>query len=643
MKRATLALLITISQFSILNSQLPPSLAAQPDAKDYFRIQVIDAQTKRGIPLVELETTNCIRYQTDSNGLVAFYEPGLMDQKVFFSVSSHGYEFAKDGFGIAGRQLDVKPGGRATLEMKRINIAERLYRLTGGGIYRDTVLLGEKPPTAEPLLNGRVFGQDSILNVIYKDTLYWFWGDTGWPAYPLGNFDMTGATSRLPDQGGLDPDVGVNLQYLLREDGFTRKMTPMEGDGPTWAWGYCTIKENGQERMVAGYSKIKGASMQTYRRGLCMFDDAKGYMDHVADWPLSHPIKPGGHALPARLGGQDYIFYEIPFPLIRVRATLENMKDITRFEAFTCLKEGTTVKDAQIDRGPDGTARYTWKRNTPVLSAKEERELVEAGKLKADEVLLHLQDADSGKPISPHAGSIYWNNYRKRWVLIDSELMGTSMLGEIWYAEADSPLGPWVYARKVVTHDKYSFYNPKQHPYFAKDNGRVIYFEGTYTELFSGAPVKTPRYDYNQIMYRMDLADPRPAVPTPVYELTGPGGGGAFATGPRVPQGLERGAIVFFAPDRAAPGLLPVYEVPAGAATRLQLGGEAPTGVAPRFFALAPDTKNPPTTTIPLLETTTADGHHRYGTAGEGKPVCLVWRTPLSAEASKDGRFTWKE
>ncbi len=39
--------------------------------------------------------------------------------------------------------------------------------------------------------------------------------------------------------------------------------------------------------------------------------------------------------------------------------------------------------------------------------------------------------------------------------------------------------------------------------------GRLIYFEGTYTQTFSGNPVATPRYDYNQIMYRLDLADPR--------------------------------------------------------------------------------------------------------------------------------------
>ena len=82
----------------------------------------------------------------------------------------------------------------------------------------------------------------------------------------------------------------------------------------------------------------------------------------------------------------------------------------------------------------------------------------------------------------------------------------------MWYAEADAPVGPWGAAVKVVTHDRYSFYNPKQHPMFDKDGGRIIFFEGTYTHTFSGNPDATPRYDYNQIMYRLDLSDPRLAM-----------------------------------------------------------------------------------------------------------------------------------
>ena len=33
--------------------------------------------------------------------------------------------------------------------------------------------------------------------------------------------------------------------------------------------------------------------------------------------------------------------------------------------------------------------------------------------------------------------------------------------------------------------------------------------EGTYTNTFSGNPCQTPRYEYNQIMYRVDLSDER--------------------------------------------------------------------------------------------------------------------------------------
>jgi hypothetical protein len=63
---------------------------------------------------------------------------------------------------------------------------------------------------------------------------------------------------------------------------------------------------------------------------------------------------------------------------------------------------------------------------------------------------------------------------------------------------------------KVATHDRgasgdYAFYNPTSHKFFDQDGGRIIYFEGTYTNTFSGNSEQTPLYDYNQIMYRLDL------------------------------------------------------------------------------------------------------------------------------------------
>jgi hypothetical protein len=98
-------------------------------AEKYFEIEIQDAGTGRGVPLVELVTVNKMRYVTDSAGRVAFFEPGLMGQTIFFDIHAQGYEVPKDGFGIAGARLKIEEGGSATVKLKRRNIAERLYRL----------------------------------------------------------------------------------------------------------------------------------------------------------------------------------------------------------------------------------------------------------------------------------------------------------------------------------------------------------------------------------------------------------------------------------------------------------------------------------------------------------------------------------
>ena len=128
----------------------------------------------------------------------------------FFGIiqKTYGVIVPKDGFGMRGRALNVTEGGTAELKIKRINIAERLYRVTGAGIYRDSVLTGHPVPIQRPVLYGQVLGSDSVLTAIYQGKIYWFWGDTNRPGYPLGNFHVPGATSLLPQHGGLDPEVG---------------------------------------------------------------------------------------------------------------------------------------------------------------------------------------------------------------------------------------------------------------------------------------------------------------------------------------------------------------------------------------------------------------------------------------------------
>src|SRR2546421_12652304 len=112
----------TLAPIGVLLALLMPAVRGTgpttPEPGRYFAIQVVDEQTGRGVSMVELQTTSGVRYYTDSNGLIAFYEPGLMNRRVWFGVAAHGYEFPPDGFGIRGRTLETKPGGEAKLKSR---------------------------------------------------------------------------------------------------------------------------------------------------------------------------------------------------------------------------------------------------------------------------------------------------------------------------------------------------------------------------------------------------------------------------------------------------------------------------------------------------------------------------------------------
>jgi len=220
------------------------------------------------------------------------------------------------------------------------------------------------------------------------------------------------------------------------------------------------------------------------------------------------------------------------------------------------------------------------------------------------------------------------------------------MLGETWYAEADTPLGPWVYARKIVTHDRYSFYNPKQHPVFDEMDGRIVYFEGTYVNTFSGNPDKTPRYDYNQIMYRLDLADARLALPVPVYRCSGDDAAAKWATVRGIGTVRGESEIAFFALDRSRDNAIPVFAdyLPNGdVSLRVGFKPDPPDAqmAEPCFYALAAPTEPQPATCVPLFEYVSDDGLQREysiepdavisGFHRAKDPLCLVWRNPMRA------------
>jgi len=612
----------------LLGPQLCALGQAEPPPSALFAIRVVDAETGRGVPLVELETVNHLRFYTDSNGTVAFREPGLMGRQIFFHVRSHGYEYPKDSFGYRGVRLKTTPGTEAVLKLKRLNIAERLYRVTGAGIYRDNRLLGRSAPIEQPLLNGMVFGSDSVVTAVYRGKLHWFWGDTNRPSYPLGNFHVPFATSLLPGQGGLDPGLGVNLTYAVGKNGFAKEAAKMPGKGPTWIDGLVVLPDKNQRpRLLAQYVKIK-SPLTVYERGVVQFNDERQQFGHRATFSKAVPLYPHGHPFLHRAAdGQEYVYFAGGMPLVRVRASLASYLEPSQYETYTFLPAGS---GSDVQRNPDGSLKFEWRGGQPKLDLKQVNKLIAEKRIRAGESPVHLIDIETGKPVLTQQGSVYWNDHRQRWVMIISQSFGSSMLGEIWFAEASRPEGPWVYARKIVTHDDYSFYNPKQHPYFAKDGGRTLFFEATYTSTFSGNKHPTPLYDYNQVMYRLELDDPRLNLPVPVYERPGDAG----STWSTVRHG--NAAPRFFALLKPAEGTVPIgWDEKTGRLVGLAKAADA------LFHAAADSAELGMDYLLPLHEWTRANQaqtiySHDGSPPSNGKwkrseePLCHVWPLPRS-------------
>ena len=458
-------------------------------------LKVVDEATGRGVPLVELETVHKVRLYTDSAGVAVFDEPGLMGREVYVHVRSDGYEHAADGFGFRGVRVKMEPKGRTTIKVKRLLAAERLYRVTGQGIYAETIKAGEAPPIQEA--NGGVLGQDTVQTIAWKGKLWWFWGDTERAAYPLGQFGTSGATSPMPD-----PSAGVELRYWVDDQGFSRRMIEVPNpEGPVWIDALMLLPdESGTERLLAHYIVVKDLG-DVRRRGLCAWNEKAERFEPLVAFDVDAPLHPRGQ--PVREGG--WFYFPTPYALMRVKADWASVTNPRSYEAFTPLKPGTRLK-----KGVEPALEaWAWKKDTGLLDEKTQEELLKTGALKPEQAWFRLR-SESGERVVAHMGTVCRNAHRRKWIAIFHQSWGKpSLLGEVWYAEADQPWGPFERGVKIVTHQKYSFYNVVQHPEFDQDGGRRVYFEGTYTKMFTNVEVATPRYDYNQIMYRLDLDDPR--------------------------------------------------------------------------------------------------------------------------------------
>lgn len=485
-----------------------------PDMTPY-KIQVVDSKTGRGVPMILIENTNGARYYTDSAGYVSFYDPALMDQDVFFLISGPGYVYPRNSMGSVGERVTVRPGESVKFEVDRVSIAERLYRVTGQGIYRDSVALGQPVPIEKPILNTKVMKQDSAKVIEYKGKLYWFWGDTYSSSKAEGNLRVTGAVSELPGKGGLDPDLGVNLKYFAGSDGYVKEMAPNLQDGSVHVELSSLMKttKDGKECLLAGYVSYDKDNKEV-SRGILMFNDQKEQFDLVVRFEEDEMMRyPQGNAFLCNENGKEYWVFCNPLPTIRVVNDYNSIINPDSYEVYTPIKQGAVYdkkvpRKTELDLDDNGNLKWSWKKKTGLLTQEQEENLIRIRVIKHSDAFYRFTDVDNGNAVELYSAAIQWNEYRKSWIMIAQSKKGTEPLGDIYYAEAKNPSGPWKNGKLIVSHDQWAFYNPIFHPYFSKDNGRIIYFEGNFdNDGRTSKPVSY--YDNNQLMYKLDLSDPR--------------------------------------------------------------------------------------------------------------------------------------
>jgi len=527
---------------------------------------VLDSATLRGVPLVRLATSGYLSFYSDSAGLVAFEEPGLLGLAVFFYVTSDGYVNAHNmpGSPQQGVLLNTQPGGNATIYLNRTQPAERLYRLTGGGLYRDSLLVGAKAPVAEPLLSSAgVMGQDSLMGAVYKGKSYWLFGDTECPQGPRNSdcqrYGMftAGATaeisleSRQPPSlvyftstdasapGGMGgkglPDAASIARWNPYNFSHPKAMLPGPGVTPnyadnTWVGSLTILTENQTERMYLTY-----VCPSTNLQGLALWSDEKEVFE---------PIKGPGYAMrysgaqwvqSSRGEDQGHAYYASAFATVRVKSSFSAIEDPRQYEYYTPCGEGTDCTHSMSN------ASWGWKQSdlggpgVGLFGPAEEAAAIKAGYLQPSDARMQVSDRATGKPLAGmlSRGSVNWNPHRQVYVLVADQTLPSpyaaeagnpSRYGEIWYCESTSITGPWRECDRVITHSLTgaSCYNPQQLPWMDEQGGRYIYIACTWTSMASsgqgntdrvcaydeyggkGCALAVPRYEYNNVVFRLD-------------------------------------------------------------------------------------------------------------------------------------------
>lgn len=443
---------------------IPVAVVLATESRYSFRILVVDDQTDLPVPMVELRTVSGLVWITDNAGVACIDAPELQNRETWFYVQSHGYEYPADGFGFRGVRIIPKQGDSRILRLKRTMIAERMGRLTGSGLVAESQKLGEHLDVSET----GVVGCDSVRTASWNGGAFWIWGDTNVPKYPLGLFHTLGATTGETPFGSIDVPIKPQWKYFRNERGEPRNLVASDWKGPIWLGGLTNVDDrSGKSHLVATYQKIKGF-LEAVEIGLCEWNQEK--------------------------------------------ESFEILKVVWSKTPESTSPAGLNLPDGHVTRYRDenGVAWLLFGNSFPDLKLEDRYEAWQDPKSWIPIQAVTQLDDVQRNPVHVHRGAIAWSSFLQSWVSIFTEQGGKpSFLGELWYAKSETPFGPWSPAVKVVTHNNYTLYNPALHADWSSGNDPYLYFEGTYTAEFANNPQPTPRYNYNQILFRIHLQDNR--------------------------------------------------------------------------------------------------------------------------------------
>ncbi len=432
--------------------------------------------------------SNGVEHITDSAGWIRIEEPGLMHSRILVDVSSPGYRMPPGDKSAAGLEIALSPASEITVPLVRVDIAQRIYRVTGTGIYRDSELLKREVPL--PLGNhaAGLVSAWGVQRAALGTKVLWCWRQALLSNERNPSLNVVGAWSDHPEHGGLDPTQGIHYSYHTSGSDQAHSLLTADEPGGIWMEGLTSVPdESGKLQLVAHYTR-EGTKGERAEHGIAIWTEQKRFERIVIlgdeyEWQF-----PAGQCVTRRGEDAEWCYFAAPFCRVRCPARLDAVRNPGSYQALAW------------DRNQQ---KHTWQQERPPLTQREESVGVADGSIT--QPLTQVENATTRRPVSIQESSIEWNPHHRCYVMIAS-----SADGDLWFSESPHIQGPWKNAIRILSADPGKCAAPVQHPFMNQEGGRIIWFETAYLES------SLPRYDGTELMYRLDLADLRlkPALAT---------------------------------------------------------------------------------------------------------------------------------